>query len=142
MKTPLKDGKRYYIRAHQLRRFFALSFFWGSGFGGMDTLRWFMGHTDVEHLYHYITENTTGEVLRHAKSQYLSETIVEHAELRSLIEERYGTTDFTLLSTDDLEVFIDDLLLEGEVELEPEFIEDDNGQTYRLLVTTRSKSDA
>lgn len=46
----LIDGKRYYIRQHQLRRFFAMSFFWGSGFGSLDTLRWFLGHTDVQHL--------------------------------------------------------------------------------------------
>ncbi len=53
---PLSEkGERYYVRQHQLRRFFAMLFFWGRSFGGMDTLRWFLGHTDVEHLYHYIT---------------------------------------------------------------------------------------
>ncbi|WP_297460731.1 hypothetical protein [Ferrovum sp.] len=137
--TPLRDGKRFYIRTHQLRRFFALSFFWGSGFGGMDTLRWFMGHTDLQHLYHYITENTPGEVLRHAKSQFLAETLNEHTELRELISDRYGTVDFTVLSTGDLEEYIDELILSGEVDLEPEFIDDDNGQSYRILVITRDK---
>ena len=137
---PLRNGRRYYIRTHQLRRFFALCFFWGSGFGGMDTLRWFMGHTDVQHLYHYITENSPGEVLRHAKSQFLSETIVEHAELRTLISERYGTDDFTLLNTDELQTHIDELILNGEVDVEPEFIEDNNGQSYRLLVIIKDKN--
>ena len=137
---PLRDGKRYYIRTHQLRRFFALSFFWGSGFGGMDTLRWFMGHTDVQHLYHYITENSPGEVLRHAKSQFLTETIEEHAELRTLISERYGTDDFTVLNTDELEAYINELIVNEDVDLEPEFIEDNNGQSYRLLVIVRDKN--
>jgi hypothetical protein len=137
--TPLRDGKRFYIRTHQLRRFFALSFFWGSGFGGMDTLRWFMGHTDLQHLYHYITENTPGEVLRNAKSQFLAETLNEHTELRELISDRYGTVDFTVLSTGELEEYIDELILSEEVDLEPEFIDDDSGQSYRLLVITREK---
>ena len=137
---PLRDSKRYYIRTHQLRRFFALSFFWGSGFGGMDTLRWFMGHTDVQHLYHYITENSPGEVLRHAKSQFLTETIEEHAELRTLISERYGTDDFTVLNTDELEAYINELIVNEDVDLEPEFIEDNNGQSYRLLVIVRDKN--
>lgn len=137
--TPLHDGKRFYIRTHQLRRFFALSFFWGSGFGGMDTLRWFMGHSDLQHLYHYITESTPGEVLRHVKSQFLAETLSEHSDLRNLLADRYGTSDFTVLSQDELEEYIDELILSGEVDLEPEFIEDDKGQSYRLLVTTRDK---
>lgn len=105
----------------------------------MDTLRWFMGHTDLQHLYHYITENTPGEVLRHAKSQFLAETLNEHTELRELISDRYGTVDFTVLSTGDLEEYIDELILSGEVDLEPEFIDDDNGQSYRILVITRDK---
>lgn len=140
--TPLRDGKRFYIRTHQLRRFFALSFFWGNGFGGMDTLRWFMGHTDPQHLYRYITENTPGEVLRHAKSQYLAETIDEHIELRELISEKFGTLDFTVLNTGELEEYIDELICGGEVDLAPEFIVDDNGQSYRLLVVIMRKSDA
>lgn len=140
--TPLRDGKRFYIRNHQLRRFFALSFFWGSGFGGMDTLRWFMGHTDPQHLYRYITENTPGEVLRHAKSQFLSETLDEHTELRELISARFGTVDFTVLNTDELEEYIDEMIIDGEVDVEPEFIEDDNGQSYRLLVIIKDKRNA
>lgn len=137
--TPLVDGERFYIRTHQLRRFFALSFFWGSGFGGMDTLRWFMGHTDLQHLYHYITEITPGEVLQSVKSQFLSETINEHTELRELISERYGTVDFTILNKAELEEYLNDLILSKEVDVEPEFIQDDNGQTYKLIVIIREK---
>ena len=50
-----------------------MCFFWGSGFGSLDTLRWFMGHTNIEHVYHYITESTSGEVLRNVKTQFLLE---------------------------------------------------------------------
>lgn len=140
--TPLKDGQRYYIRTHQLRRFFALSFFWGSGFGGMDTLRWFLGHTDPEHLYRYITENNPGEVIRQAKSQFLSETIDEHEELVALIKDKYGTEDFTLLNTEDLELYIDELIKDGTVEVEPDFIEDGSGKSYKIAVIIRYKRDA
>jgi len=140
--TPLHNGKRYYIRTHQLRRFFALCFFWGSGFGGMETLRWFMGQTDPAHLYRYITENSPGEVLRHAKSQFLSETINEHEELVTLIKQRYGTDDFTLINTEELEPFIDDLINDGVVEIEPDFIKDANGNYYKIVVTIRGISDA
>lgn len=134
-----KDGKRYYIRVHQLRRFFALSFFWGNGFGGLDALRWFMGHTDPEHVYRYITESIPGEVLRHAKSQFVTETITEHKELQKLISEKYHADDFTVLTDSEIENYIDELLAEGEVEVEPEFIETDDGKTYRILVSIMEK---
>jgi len=137
-----KDGQRYYIRVHQLRRFFALSFFWGNGFGGLDTLRWFMGHTDPEHVYRYITESIPGEVLRHAKSQFVTETITEHKELQKLILEKYNTDDFTILTDSEIENYIDELLTEGEVEVEPEFIEVDDGKTYRILVNIVEKRHA
>lgn len=140
--TPLKDGKRYYIRIHQLRRFFALSFFWGNGFGGLDTLRWFMGHTDPEHVYRYISESLPGDVLRHAKSQFVSETIEEHDELRKLISKTYNTDDFTLLTEAEIEAYIDELIKEEAVEVEPEFIETDEGKIYRILVIIREKVDA
>lgn len=39
-----------------------MCFFWGSGFGSLDTLRWFLGHTNVEYVYHYITESTSGDI--------------------------------------------------------------------------------
>lgn len=38
-----KAGTRYYLRQHQLRRFFAIAFFWGSGFGGWTHYDGFLG---------------------------------------------------------------------------------------------------
>jgi len=50
------DGERYYVRQHQLRRFFAIMFFYTNSFGELDTLRWMLGHRDIEHVWHYLTE--------------------------------------------------------------------------------------
>ena len=51
-------------------------FFWSNAYDGLDTLRNFLGHTDAEHLYHYITTELSGAVLSSAKAQYLTETII------------------------------------------------------------------
>ncbi|XNS81068.1 integrase [Vibrio cyclitrophicus] len=98
--TPLVDFgngdiRRYYIRQHQLRRFFAMVFFWSKGFDGLDSLRWMLGHTDVEHLHHYITENMSGEVLTGVKASYLRDAMENNKlenidRLRELIAKRYG----------------------------------------------------
>jgi hypothetical protein len=76
-------GRRYYIRTHQMRRFFAMTFFWAGGFGGLDTLRWFLGHTNVEHVYHYITETVPGEVLRRVGAEYASKVFGVNYLVRS-----------------------------------------------------------
>ena len=136
------EGKRYYIRQHQLRRFFALLFFHGSSFGGLDTLQWMLGHTDMEHVWHYITESMSGDVLRSAKSQFVAESLHHNEaenfkELAGLLKSKYGTDDFTLIDTDELEDYIADLLDEGEIEIEPEFITDGDGEKMRVIVKVR-----
>lgn len=135
----LKDGKRYYIRQHQLRRFFAMCFFWGSGFGSLDTLRWFMGHTNVEHVYHYITESTSGDVLRNVKTQFLIENVEKYENLLSLIKNRYNTENFDLIDSNDLEFYINDLLENEEIIVEPEFMLDNEKENYKIIVKVKGE---
>ncbi len=135
----LKDGKRYYVRQHQLRRFFAMCFFWGSGFGSLDTLRWFMGHTDVEHVYHYITESTSGEVLRNVKTQFLLENVQKYENLLSLIKNKYHTEQFDLIDSNDLEVYISDLLDNEQIVVEPEFMQNNQQENYKIIVKIKGE---
>ncbi len=93
--TPLvKHGnneyRRNYVRQHQLRRFFALLFFWQNGFKGLDSLRWMMGHSDLSHLYHYISEGEMGAVLNGVKAQVIAKSVRdkegEYEKLKSIEE--------------------------------------------------------
>ncbi|MFJ4260254.1 integrase [Pseudomonas monteilii] len=132
------EGKRYYIRQHQLRRFFAMLFFYSSSFGGLETLQWMLGHTDVKHVWHYITEAMDGATLKGAKAQYVAEAmhngeIESYENLAALITARYGTEDFTLVDTDELEDYLSDLMDEGAITIEPEFFEDDDGQRFKVI---------
>ncbi len=144
METPLaQDGKRYYIRQHQLRRFFAMLFFWGSSFGGMDTLRWFLGHSDVEHLYHYITESMPGGVLRGTQAHYATEQLQAYNqsanELADLLEKQFGTQKFDLMDANELDEYIKDLIEEGSVTVKPEFFKAGDGKDYRILITVNKE---
>jgi hypothetical protein len=82
------EYRRNYVREHQLRRFLAMAFFWSKGFHGMDALRWMLGHTNMEHLYHYITESETGEVLNGVKAGVLMSGVVDknsvHADIANI----------------------------------------------------------
>ncbi|EDM59775.1 site-specific recombinase, phage integrase family domain protein, putative [Vibrio parahaemolyticus AQ3810] len=92
------EHRRNYVRQHQLRRFFAMAFFWSKGFDGMDALRWMLGHSDMEHLYHYISESETGSVLNGAKASVIVRGVVDSTselaklegieEVRKIIAER------------------------------------------------------
>ncbi|MEZ8192715.1 integrase [Vibrio sp. 1F279] len=92
------EFRRNYVRQHQLRRFFAMAFFWSKGFDGMDALRWMLGHSDMEHLYHYISESETGAVLNGAKASVIVRGVVDATseltkldgieEVRKIIAER------------------------------------------------------
>jgi len=131
--SPLNEkGMRYYHRQHQLRRFFAMLFFYSSSFGGLETLQWFLVHTDRQHVWHYISESTNGMVLRGAKAQYIVEQLYDgnknYEELASLIKARYGTDDFMIIDRQDAEDYVMSLQEEGAVEIEPAFFEDEEGE--------------
>ncbi|MCS4281596.1 hypothetical protein [Stenotrophomonas rhizophila] len=132
-------GQRNYLRQHQLRRFFAMAFFWGNGFGGLDTLRSFLGHADVSHVYHYISEAMPGAVLRGIKAQYVRDALRSSSSeeligdgVREMLFKRFSTFEFHLLSGDDLEAYVRDMIEDGSMHVEPVFL--DRGGKYKVLV--------
>lgn len=137
-----QEGRRHYLRQHQLRRFFAMLFFWGNSFGGLDVLREFLGHTNAEHVYRYITESTPGTLLRDIKIEWAGQAVKEQWEcandLAALIQEHFGTSDFKVLRDDDLNEYIESLIENGLVTVEPMFL--DEGRQYRILVRVASKA--
>ena len=96
----MDNGEYYrcYVRQHQLRRFFALVFFWSKGYENMESLRWMLAHSDLEHLHNYITEADTGAVLNSAKASTIVHSVIhdesmidnldEVEKLRKIIAER------------------------------------------------------
>jgi len=134
-----KAGERYYIRQHQLRRFFAMLFFHSCSFGGLETLQWMLAHTNRRHVWNYITESVPGTELMSSKSQHVAEQlhhggIESYQNLRSFLKARHGADDFLLWDINDLEDEITHLQKEGWVEIEPEFFEEDDVEQMRILV--------
>ncbi|MGE6323151.1 integrase [Pseudomonas oryzihabitans] len=137
------NGRRYYLRQHQLRRFFAMLFFHTSSIGGLETLQWMLGQVELSHVWHYITESLSGAALRGAKAQYLAEKINKEGEenyknLAVLIKERYGTDSFLVADTQELEDYLSDLLQQELIEVEPEFFVVNNKQHMRVILKVRS----
>jgi hypothetical protein len=139
-----EQGRRYYLRPHQFRRFFAMVFFWYGGFGLMDTLRWFLGHTDIEHLYRYITETTPGAVLQQEKAGYAAEAL-EHGdqeaeELRRVVLTHFGASAVSVIDQDELKEYIESLIHRGGVAVEPIFLSEAGGKTFRVAITVTQQA--
>tara|TARA_R110001583_G_scaffold132551_2_gene284535 strand:- start:293 stop:2704 length:2412 start_codon:yes stop_codon:yes gene_type:complete len=106
------EDRRNYVRQHQLRRFFAMAFFWSKGFDGMDSLRWMLGHSDIEHIYNYISESESGAVLNGAKASVIVRGIVDSSselakldgieELRKIIAKRITEDTSTPITVETL----------------------------------------
>jgi hypothetical protein len=143
--TPIIGQQRMYFRQHQFRRFFAMVFFWKSSTPfAMDVLRWFLGHTDPEHLYNYITENTPGAVLNSVKCELafhrMKNSEPETAELGNLMESRFGTRDFSILDENEALDYLEYLSDIGEIKIEPIFFGEGVNRDYEIGVRIRKLS--
>jgi len=106
--------RRQYVRQHQLRRFFALLFFWQKRFQGLEALRWMLGHTDMSHLYHYISSNEVGDILNGVKATVIVHGVLNKdgeleklksiGELKATLAKKYNAGAVVI---DDLESVID-----------------------------------
>jgi len=106
--------RRQYVRQHQSRRFFALLFFWQKRFQGLEALRWMLGHTDMSHLYHYISSNEVGDILNGVKATVIVQGVLNKdgeleklksiGELKATLAKKYNTGAVVI---DDLESVID-----------------------------------
>lgn len=136
-------GERYYIRTHQLRRFFAMAFFWSGTAAGSDTLGWFLGHTDPAHLYRYVSEDIGGSVLKSVKASLIAELAQEtgtlKSELAKLMKNRFGISKFSILTREECIPYVEDLLEEGTMEVEPEFYEDAAGKRHQICFLIKDR---
>ncbi|WP_338579946.1 hypothetical protein [Pseudomonas sp. ML2-2023-6] len=142
------DGlcRRYYIRQHQLRRFFALVFL-HCGYGASEgILQWMFGHTDPAHIWNYITEELPGKELRNTLAQALSERIAtagttHYTDVIDLVEEKFGTRNVSVMDSEQLAGYFDFLLEGGQMTIEPLFLESDTGFRVEILAVVRKQNE-
>jgi hypothetical protein len=63
-------GRRWYVRIHEMRKWFLLLLFWSGKFDVLDAARWMAGHTDASHIYAYIAKEFPGEELPKLEAEY------------------------------------------------------------------------
>lgn len=144
------QGRRWYVRQHQNRKFLVLAFYYGTAFGNVHTLRWMMGHSDVEHLWHYLTKSVPGDMLREVQAYFMADALQNHpfneseidihrdvlAELEECVERRFGTRRFDVIDSELLQEFIDFSIKKG-LQVLPQFIELGGQKIARIAVTVQ-----
>jgi hypothetical protein len=79
-----------------------------------------------------------GEILREVKISYALEQL--HAKhpsaegLNALLEKRFGTSLIQLLDSEELVSFIDSLLIDSKLRVEPQFFRSHTGHEYAILI--------
>jgi hypothetical protein len=73
-------GKRWYIRIHEMRKWFLLLLFWSGRFDVLDAARWIAGHTDASHIYEYIEREYPGAELPEIEAEYAIERLLDFEE--------------------------------------------------------------
>jgi len=156
IEVPLdQHGRRWYLRMHEMRRFWAYSFFYKFGLGELHTIGWFLGHRESEQTWAYIRESFDGrdKEMRQIKAAYASSILEGRhfdessskkavAQIQELILQHFGCHTIKLVDSDDLQAYLEQILEEGVLEIEPKFIRDTNGVDYEIVWIVRPKEAA
>ena len=84
---PDTEGRRWYVRIHEMRKWFLLLLFWSGRFDVLDAARWMAGHTDAAHIYAYIEKEFPGESLPQIEAEYSEERLRRLEKGQSGIED-------------------------------------------------------
>ena len=89
-------------------------------------------------MYRYITESMPGEVLRGVKVDFAIEQLrARHPSadrLAAVLEKRFGTSFIQLMDSDELAGFVESLLVDSKLRVEPHFFEGHTGREYIILI--------
>lgn len=147
IEVPLdNEGKRWYIRTHEMRRFWAYSFFYKFGLGELHIIGWFLGHAEAEHTWAYIRESFDGhdKEMQRIKAAYAADILKgSHSSssdndsaidyIKRMVLMHFNRKDIELIEKEELIDFLAELVKETELDIEPKFIRDTNGTDYDLI---------
>lgn len=78
--APDANGRRWYLRVHEMRKSFLITFFWTYRYASLDAARWMAGHGDASHVYAYIQANFPGEELPGLEAEYAAQVLRDYQQ--------------------------------------------------------------
>ncbi len=116
--------RRWYIRPHECRRFFAITYFWNSDSSNLQSLSWFMGHLTKEETERYIKEECNSNELPTSivnltiEALYSNATKGDKIKLKAIAFEHFDVKNLDFIEEKYLTSFIEDLYNNGSLSVE------------------------
>ncbi|PSW06084.1 hypothetical protein [Photobacterium lipolyticum] len=146
---PDEHGRRWYLRIHQMRKWFLLLLFWSGRYDVLDAARWIAGHTDVEHLYAYIEREFPGGKIGQLEAECAIDRLAEYdttqvtvdgedeglAELYQHVLRQFQVKALNMVPEREWQALVEDLF-EHDYHLAPYSITTDDGHK-RLCISIR-----
>lgn len=135
---PDANGLRWYVRIHEMRKWFLLLLFWSGRYDVLDAARWIAGHTDATHIYDYIEAEFPGEELPQLEAEYAIERLLKLEnntlpkeqqglhELYNRVLKNFNVESLMIVPQSEWENFVHDFRREEGFILEPHSIRAEN----------------
>ena len=88
-----EHGRRWYVRIHEMRKWFLLLLFWSGRYGVLEAARNIAGHKNAEHIYAYIERNFPREEFTLIESEFAEDKLAEFERTKMETNESKGITD-------------------------------------------------
>lgn len=147
----LKDssGRDWTVLPHQLRRFFAISFFHDAGAeNSLPALSWFMGHKDLGGTWRYIKESLTGREISASEAAMAASAVCSNdtsegaQKLREILYEHFGCSNLSLMCEEEIQDYLEMLSEKGVYSATPIKIHSGKQKRVTVLITIKECSDA
>lgn len=133
-------GRRWYIRIHEMRKWFLLLLFWSGRYDVLDAARWVAGHTDAQHLYEYIEREFPDAQLGKLEAECAIDHLALYDETQILLDgesvglvqlyervlNHFRVSSLNLIKESDWHLLVEELF-ENEYHLEPYTISTEDG---------------
>lgn len=143
---PNSEGERWYVRVHEMRKWFLLLLFWSGRFDVLDAARWIAGHTDADHIYAYIEMEFPGESLPQIEAEYSEERLrrLERGDSRNddginalyeAVLKHFNVESLTMIPESEWTGYVRALRESDTFHLEPHSIRDKDGAVVGINVS-------
>jgi len=144
--APDSHGRRWYVRIHEMRKWFLLLLFWSGRFDVLDAARWIAGHTDAAHIYAYIEREFPGESLPQIEAQYSEERLRRFAQgqsgggdganaLYEAVLKHFNVESLTMIPDPEWVGYVRALREADKFHLEPHSIRDEHGTVVGINIS-------
>ena len=146
-------GRRWYVRIHEMRKFFLITLFWQGKYHVLDTVRWMASHTNAEHSYEYLEAHGQGTEISRIEAEYVDQKLlrledgnIPDAEsglvrLYNRVKKHFGVSKIEGIRGNDYFDFLIDLKESGVYAVRPYTLktETKNGTVSDLEIAIRYK---